>query len=408
MNKKISITALLFLIGTLHTMVFSFIQFPGTFIDEDISQDPILYKGILYLFTVGVSCFHQPISRQFGLKNVLLLGLLGNIIGLLLLFIHHYLEHPVYHFSLYLSMAFFGAAMLSVVNSLVTYIIIEFPAKSVTAITAMFIFLNFGLMLTPIALNAAVSIGMTWSTFFVVMILLMFSMLAVKMLFFEPQYPKEYDHLRSGTLIWKEMHRRLALYVLAVFLYSLIESTFSLWGAQMLIARAPLNIAEYAISVFWIFMIIGQLLFMVPLYYLQPRKIFYFLMPMLIGALLYIPEQSQLSKISYGLAIGGMGCAVIYPIVLSLLEMEIIQASLVNRHVHYLPLIDTAVSFLMAAYLLGSAVVDIWTNIVPNAVPSHYFYLAIGLVIAITLLMYYLNKTRTVSSGIKGTFLRRD
>ena len=407
MNKKISITVMLFLIGAFHTMVFSFIQIPGTFIAEDLSEDPIIYKAILYLFTVGVSCFHQPIARRFGLKKVLIYGLLGNVIGLLLLFVHHFLEHPVYHFSLYLSMAFFGSSMLSVINSLVTYIILEFPAKSVSAITALFIFLNGGIMLTPVTLTAAAAAGLGWSFFFIVIALLLLAMLAVKTLFFEPEYPKHLEHLRSGSLIWKEMHRRLALYVLAIFIYSVIESTFSLWGAVLLLAHAPAIIAENAISIFWLFMILGQMLFMIPLYYLEPRKVFYYLMPLIIAALLYTPAQTHLSTISVGLAIGGMACAVVYPIVLALLEMEIIQASLMSQHVHYLPLVDAAVSFLMAGYLLGSSVVDFWTNLVPHAIVSHYFYLAIFLVAVITLLMFYLDKTRTFSSGIHGTFVKR-
>jgi hypothetical protein len=85
--------------------------------------------------------------------------------------------------------------------------------------------------------------------------------------------------------------------------------------------------------------------------------------------------------------------------------MEIIQSSMISQHEHYLPLIDTAVSFLMASYLFGTAVIDIWTNIYPHAAAPPYFHLAVGFVIFIAIIMYYLDKTRSMPAHIKGTFL---
>jgi MFS family permease len=406
-DKKIIITTLLFLIGTLHTMVYSFVQFPGTFIAEDLSDDPIMFKVILYTVTILVSCFHQPIAKRFGLKNVLILGLLGNVAGLIFLYIHHFFEHPFFYFALYLSMICFGSAVLSVINSLVTYIILEYPKKTVTAITALFIFLNGGIMLTPVVLNSMLVRGLGWSIFFFIIAILLLVVIAVRFLFFEPLYPKDLDHLRSGTLVWKEMHIRLGLYVLAIFLYSLIETTFSLWGSVLLAAHAPLTVAEDAASIFWLFMIIGQLILLIPLYFFEPRRVFYFLIPAILFALIYTPLQTHLLTISTGLAIGGMACAPVYPIILALLEMEIIHASLMGGHSNYLPLIETAVSFLMASYALGPAVVDIWINLLPNQPANPYFYLAAIYIVAITLLMYYLNKTRKPFAEIKGTYIQR-
>jgi hypothetical protein len=408
LNKKITITAFLFLIGTLHTMVYAFVQFPGTFIAADLDQDPLLFKVILYGFTVGVSCFHQPIARKLGLKNVLMLGLFGNAIALMLLFFHHYVEHPKYHFALYLSMMFMGSSMLSVINSLVTYVILEFPTKTVTAITALFAFLNGGIMVTPILLTAAQNLQLTWSVFFIIIGMLLLAVGAVWLLFFEPVYPKHYEHLRSGTLVWKEMHQRLGLYILSIFLYSLVESTFSLWGNVHLLSFVSFSVAENAASVFWVMMILGQLLLMIPLYYFEPRKVFYVLVPFVLFALIYTPLQTKLSTITFGLGLGGFSCAAIYPIILALLEMEIIHASLISHEGHYLPLIDTAVSFLMAGYLLGSSVIDFWIYFLPKATAPPHFHLAIVFLAVITFLMFYLDWTRKPLMGIKGTFLKRD
>jgi MFS family permease len=406
-NKKIIVTAFLFLIGTLHMLVYSFVQFPGTFISEDINEDPITFKLILYSVTIVVSCYHQHIAKRIGLKNVLILGLLANAAGLLLLYFHHFVEHPNYHLALYLSMVCFGAALLSVINSLVTYIILEFPSKTVTAITALFIFLNGGIMLAPVVLNTMLNWGLNWSIFFFIVTILILVVVGIRFLFVEPIYPKDLDHLRSGTLLWKEMHKRLALYVLAVFFYSLIESTFSLWGTVLLAEHAPLTVAEDAASIFWLFMIIGQIVLLIPLYYFEARRVFYFLIPAILFALIYTPLQTHVLTISVGFAIGGAACAPVYPIILALLEMEIIRISLMSNHANYLPLVETAVSFLNAGYVLGPAVVDIWIYMLPTQSASPYFNLAIGFIAAITILMIYLNKTRIPSVGIKGTFLQR-
>lgn len=403
MNKKFVIASFLFLIGTLHTMVFAFIQFPGTFIAADLSEDPIIYKFILYFFTVGVSCFHQPISKRIGLKNLLITGLFGNILGMLFLFFHHFYEHPHSQYLLYASMVCFGASMLSVINTLVTYVILEFPSKTVAAITALFAFLNLGIMFAPLLLNASELWHLSWSILFAVMCVFALAILAVKRFFFEPPYPKEYEPLRSGSLLWREMVHRLSLYILAIFLYSLTESTFSLWGANLLLFHFPRALAEVAGSVFWFFMILGQLILMIPLYFFDPRKIFYGLIPLILFALIYTPEQTGFYHIIFGLAVGGFACAVIYPIVLALLEMEIIHKSLMSHHEHYLPFIDTAVSFLMAAYLLGSSVVDLWVTLMPTRVVQPYFHIAIIFVMTITILMYYLNRTRTIATHLYPT-----
>lgn len=395
MVQKLIVTIFLFFIGALHTMIFSFFQFPGTFVADDLAQDPIASKFVLYFFSIAVSCFHRPIVKRIGLKKTLSYGLIGDAIGLFMLYLQHFHDPSTRYVTLFLATALLGAANLSVINSLLTYIILEFPKKTIAAITGLFASLNLGIMSTPLALKMVDVRGIEWHFFFFLVALLIAAVLSIRFFFTDPIFDKSLEHLRSGSELWREMHRRLALYVLAIILYAWIESTFSLWGSVQLFNHLPRLIAESASSVFWIFMIIGQLVLLVPLYYFQPRKFFYFLIPLMLVALIYIPNQTELWNISFGLAMGGISCAVVFPIFLSLMEMEIIQGSMMSHHSHYLPLVDTAVSFLMAGYLLGASAIDLWISLRPEQSAAPFFRFAIIILGIVTALMIYLNRTRT-------------
>lgn len=394
MVQKLIVTIFLFFIGALHTMIFSFFQFPGTFVADDLAQDPIASKFVLYFFSISVSCFHQPIVKKIGLKKTLMIGLIGDCLGLFMLYVQHFHDPSTRYVTLYLATALLGAANLSVINSLITYVILEYPAKTIAAITALFASLNLGIMSTPLILKMVDIRGIEWHFFFFLIALLFGALLAVRFFFFEPIFDKSLEHLRSGSLLWREMHKRLALYVLAIVFYAWIESTFSLWGSVHLFEHLPRLVAESASSVFWIFMIVGQLAFLVPLYYFQPHKFFYFLVFLMLIGLMYIPNQVELWRISAGLAMGGIACAVVFPIFLSLIEMEIIQASLISHHSHYLPLVDTAVSFLMAGYMLGASAIDLWISISPETPSAPFFHFAVIVLFFVTGLMFYLNRTR--------------
>ena len=53
--------------------------------------------------------------------------------------------------------------------------------------------------------------------------------------FLNPIVPKYLVHLRRGTLIWKELHYRMGLFVLAMVFYGIVESAFSIWGSFYLL-----------------------------------------------------------------------------------------------------------------------------------------------------------------------------
>jgi hypothetical protein len=391
----------LFFIFSLHTMVFALIQWPESFLYEEFKNSyPNILKLLFYFSALVVGCLHQPIARAIGLKKPLILGMISTAVGFFLILLYHLFQHDQTLTVVlpFFTVVFLGIALLSVINCLITFIILVYPKRTLLAIIALFAFGNFGVMLAPFLLVLAG--GETIALIlFVILLLLIFSWL-VHYLFTEPKYPLHMEHLRSGTLIWVEMHNRLVLYVLAIILFGTIDSTFSIWGG----AHAKVaGVTEGEVGVvYWIASIIGQLLILIPLVFFEPRRVFYLLACILGAALLFLPFQSESTSVLAGLAMGGLGASAILPIMLALLEMEVIHVALAGRHAHYLPLIETAISFVMAGYFFGVGIIDFWATFMhPSSVKEEFFIGFFRLLLMVGII-FYLNRTRgKTSSGLR-------
>lgn len=376
-RKKIFLTLCLYLIGGLHTMIFAIFQIPENFLLGHTSPDlAFKCKIVLYAFAIGTSLAHQSLCRQIGLRKTLYLGLLFNIFGLFILMVNQLIGEEGGMFLIFSDMIFFGIALTSVINSLITYIILEFPKKVGAGIAALFAVFNGGVMLAPILLNS-VSMGSQSELIYPFLICLLFlSLWFVHVFFFSPTFPSHLDHLRKGSLIWKELHYRLGLFVISIIAYGLIETTFSLWGFIEIKNVLGMSIANNTISIFWLFMIIGQVLLLIPLYFFPARSLFYLLILMVIGAAIYFPLQNQLSGFVIGLSLAGFGCATIFPILLSMMEREMLLFAIGNR---LLPFIETAVSVMLAGYFLGVGTIDLLVQQYGDQLwlPTTYFHLAV-------------------------------
>ncbi len=215
----------------------------------------------------------------------------------------------------------------------------------------------------------------------------------VHVFLFDIPFPSHLEHLRKGTLIWKELHYRLALFVIAIFAYGLTETTFNLWGFVQLDALFGTVIANETMPIFWLFLIIGQILLLVPLYFFPAKRIFYFLIFTIFAAALYFSYQQHLSGFIIGLVLAGFGCSAVLPILLSMMEKEILAFAPPS---HLVPYIETVVSVLMGAYFTGMGVIDLWVDkwghnpLFP--IPLH-FQLAAIYIAVMGLLSLFLNLT---------------
>lgn len=393
-------TLSLFLIGSLHIMIFSFFSYRDNFLlGHDFEQYSLITKCILYGCAVSVAFCHQFICRRIGLKRSLILGLFFNVIGLTSLLLSHltlsYREVAVTF--LFLDMIFFGVALTSVINSLISYVVLEFSTKLSAAMTALFIFFNLGVMLSPLTLGLLQLQGMHWLPYPILIGLLFLSIWYVSKFFFDPVYPPHIEHLRKSSLIWIELHYRLVLIVLAVLCYGMIEDTFSEWGYLHLRQLFGETAADKTNSIFWLFEIIGQVLLIVPLFFIPVRRIFFFLIAFILAGLILFPLQTELKGFLLALMLGGIGCSAIFPLLLSMIEGELKTAAFISHKDFILPYIETGTSAMVGFYFTGIGIVEIWVDWAEVASIAPYFYLAIGLTVLMVALVSYFNWTRIVS-----------
>ena len=393
MTETLALTVSLFLIGALHTMIFGTFQYPSNFTldDPNFKHLAIYSKVILYGSAVTASFCYPIICRFLGLKYGLIGGLTLNLLGLLFLWINQGLGgHVAFYF---LDMLFFGTALTSVINVLITYIILKFPNRTGAGITALFAVLNGGLMLAPLMIGIFNDLSINDVIFPFLMLLTLLSIWHVEEKMYDPPFPSHLRHLRKGTLIWKELHYRLALFLLAIISYGMIESSFTMWGFGYFAQQLGQAIALETIPVFYLFMIIGQILLLVPLYFYSPKKIFFGLLAIIAGALYFLFQQQHLSGFLAGFALGGIGCSAIFPIMISMMERELIR---VARGSHILPYIETGGSVLIGGYIFGGAFNDLWIGVLNEKGASSHFHLGVGLglVVVTGVIAFILNLTR--------------
>ncbi len=146
--------------------------------------------------------------------------------------------------------------------------------------------------------------------------------------------------------------------------------------------------AEETSSLFWLFMVIAQLILLIPLYFYKSIQVLIPLVFIVIGAALAFPLQSAIPGFIGALAAAGLGCSAIFPLLLSMMEKELLSFQKNGELLHY---IEVGISVMLAGYFIGVGTVDLWVE-VKNAPTAFYFHLA-AIFISITgLIAYFLNK----------------
>lgn len=405
----------LFLIACLHAIAFGFVQYPSNFLTSSVSQ--FYHKFLLYLLYGSViitGLFNQSLTRTFGLKRSLIIGLYLYFFGIIFFHAPHFMsDFSMIYASLILGMVFLGVAFSVVFVGLATYLIVEIPFHVGIGITVLFAFMNLGAMLSTIFLTLFAD-WQSGSIFALTMeVLILFSIIFIHFALLDPPFPKHLAYLRKGTRIWKEMHYRLALFIIAIIFYGLSENTFNLWGEKLLGFFLEPDVVHGTISIFWLFMIIGQILTLIPLYFISARNVLYFLGFLMILALFTFPFQTKLPGFIAMLTLGGIACAAIFPILLSMLEEEIKEIkSELDYHLKVLPYLEMGIAWMMMGYIFGTGLITIEvesaTKSTFESVSSKFFiamiYAIIMLIIAYFLSTSFQQKMKSKNKWFKGFF----
>lgn len=396
MSSRFLVTVGLFLTGGLHTMIFSIFQIPGNFLLGNHSDDLLFAcKVVLYLCAITVSLNHQIICRKLGLRRSLYVGLVFNVLGISSLWFCQALDLKGFFWP-FLGVFFFGISLTSVINPLITYIVLEFPKRIGAGITGLFAVFNAGVMSGPLVLDAFRKIFHELTIYPFLILILFISIWFIHQFFFDPPYPKHLEPLRKESKIWSELHYRLGLFVIAIICYGLTETTFSLWGVVEMRDLLGPTIGDALVAIFWLFMVIGQLLLLIPLYLFPAKRIFYILIFIVMIALYRFPEHKNAEGFIADLAIAGIGCSAIFPILISMMEKELIPFAKGSK---ILPYIETATSVMVGGYFVGVGIVDLWVvKMGKEPWQPSYFYIAMAFILATGLIGLFLNLTVSKSS----------
>ena len=352
------LTLSLLLICALQTMIFGFFQIADHSISIEHASRIIPLNILFYSVMLVTSVFHPFIMRRFSLQFALLAGLFCDLLGVSLMWINEAVG-GTFVLALF-GFLFAGISIVSVVNCLVTYLVIEFPRSLSFAMLVLFLFANLGILVDTLIYDLLADHSFYPIFCGTVIGLLLLAMYFVYTKFFNPVVPAHLAHLRRSSLIWKELHYRMGLFIGMMLLYGVVETLLSAWGGIYLLKFVRAVQAEQAVVLFWACMILGQLLLLVPMYFFSARKIFSLLMIYTIGVIAFLAEQTHATGLLAVYIGAGLGCAIIFPALLSFFEKEVLTTCSVSKIQSPIAFVETGISLMVGGYLAGVGIVNLF------------------------------------------------
>jgi len=270
------------------------------------------------------------LTRRIGGKRVFLIGLGADLLSMALLFTSQFATgvHPVAYGLLLAATAFLGIGFGFVVPSLNTFTAAFFPKKVDQAILTLNALLGLGTALAPIFAMIFVGLGFWWG------LPILMSGLALTLILLSLRLPlNEETHaaeqrsdnpIRPGAM---KMPARFWLYAAFALLYGICETMSGNWATVYMSAGlgASTAIASMALTVFWITVTGGRVLFAVIEKWF-PERWTYRALPLLL-ALAFLAtasapkDQPILAVLAFGLT--GLGCSALLPLVISFGQKEL-------------------------------------------------------------------------------------
>ncbi|MCE0524037.1 MAG: MFS transporter [Methylacidiphilales bacterium] len=262
------------------------------------------------------------LTRQIGGKRVLQIGLAADLLSMGLLFISQFAtgDHSLAYVLLLAATASLGVGFGFVVPALNTFTAAFFPNKVDTAILTLNALLGLGTALAPIFAMIFVGFGIWWG------LPILMSGLALALLLFSLRLP-----LKEGTPAPADsepgrakalkMPPRFWLYAAFALLYGICETMNANWAPVYMAGdlAAPATLVPLALTVFWVTVTSGRVLF-AAIEKWCPQRVTYRALPFLIAFAFvltaWVPKEHPFFAIfTFGLT--GLGCSALLPLVIS-------------------------------------------------------------------------------------------
>jgi MFS family permease len=270
------------------------------------------------------------LTRRIGGKRVFLIGLGADLLSMALLFTSQFAMgvHPVAYGLLLVATAFLGIGFGFVVPSLNTFTAAFFPKKVDQAILTLNALLGLGTALAPIFAMIFVGLGFWWGLPILMSgLTLALILLSLRLPLNEETHAPEHrsdNPVRPGAM---KMPTRFWLYAAFALLYGICETMSGNWATVYMSSSlgASTAVASMALTVFWITVTGGRVLFAVIEKWF-PERWTYRALPLLL-ALAFLAtasapkEQPILAVLAFGLT--GLGCSALLPLVISFGQIEL-------------------------------------------------------------------------------------
>jgi MFS family permease len=270
------------------------------------------------------------LARRIGGKRVLLIGLAADLISMALLFMSQFATgtHEIAFSLLLAATGCLGIGFGFVVPSLNTFTAAFFPDKVDQSILTLNALLGVGTALAPIFATIFVGLGFWWG------LPLLMGALTLALILFTLRLPlaaskaaaAEAGHAPVSKMA---MPARFWLYAAFALIYGVCETMNGNWATVYMsnALAASTTLASLALTVFWVTVTGGRVLFAAIEHWLPERHVFRALPALLALAFVAIAsvpkDQPVLAIFAFGLA--GLGCSALLPLVISFGQGELVS-----------------------------------------------------------------------------------
>jgi MFS family permease len=265
------------------------------------------------------------LTRRIGGKRVLLIGLFMDLLSMALLFGSQFATgtHSLAFGLLLAATGCLGIGFGFAVPSLNTFTAAFFPQKVDSAILTLNALLGVGTALAPIFASIFVGLGFWWG------LPLLMGVLTLALIFFALGLPLADAPRVAATVgeVHAKMPARFWLYAAFALIYGICETLNGNWATVYMSSalKASDTLSSMALTVFWVTVTGGRVLFAALEKWIPERIIYRALPVLMIFAFLAIAavpkDQPIVGILCFGLA--GLSCSALLPLVISFGQEEL-------------------------------------------------------------------------------------
>ena len=289
---------------------------------------PTVYGGMFVpqaITAILASLLGAGLTRHLGGKWVLLCGLAADLAAMGLLFVSQFVagQHALAYGLLLAATGFLGCGFGFVVPALNTFTAAFFPARVDSAILTLNALLGLGTALAPIFALGFVGLGFWWG------LPVLVGTVTVALLLWALRLPLRVDQPASATVTRKtgSVPSRFWIYAAFALVYGICETMNANWASVYLTTdlRASTQLATFALTVFWVAVTGGRVLFAAVAKWCSPAWT-YRMLPVVLAlafvAAAAVPQgHGVLALVAFGAA--GLGCSALLPLVVSFAQTEL-------------------------------------------------------------------------------------